>query len=101
MLDFLYLSKEEFLASYSYLTEEEYNATVDAVLLLLYPNDPQPEAEPAPPLRVCLHCLQAIESREGQQITRKIYIDEDENPRCDWCEDTANEGGFDALYEIL
>lgn len=51
MLDFLYLSKEDFLASYSYLTEEEYNATVDAVLLLLYPNDPQPEPEPAPTLR--------------------------------------------------
>ena len=39
MLDFLYLSKDEFLESYSYLTEEEYNATVDAVLKLLYPND--------------------------------------------------------------
>lgn len=39
MLDFLYLSKEDFLESYSYLTEEEYNATVDAVLKLIYPND--------------------------------------------------------------
>lgn len=39
MLDFLYLSKDEFLESYSYLTEEEYNATVDAVLKLIYPND--------------------------------------------------------------
>lgn len=39
MLDFMYLSKEDFLESYSYLTEEEYNATVDAVLKLLYPND--------------------------------------------------------------
>ena len=36
MLDFLYLSKEDFLQSYSYLTEDEYNATVDAVLKLLY-----------------------------------------------------------------
>lgn len=39
MLDFLYLSKDEFLDSYSYLTEEEYNATVDAVLKLIYPNE--------------------------------------------------------------
>ena len=30
MYDFLRLSKEEFLASYSYLTEEEYDATTDA-----------------------------------------------------------------------
>lgn len=57
--------------------------------------------EPPRTLRVCLHCLQAIESREGRQVTREIYIDEDENPRCDWCEETADEGGFDRLYEIL
>lgn len=30
MYDFLRLSKEEFLASYSYLTEEEYEVTTDA-----------------------------------------------------------------------
>lgn len=39
MLDFLYLSKEDFLQSYSYLTEDEYNATVDAILRAIYPND--------------------------------------------------------------
>ena len=31
MLDFFQLSKEEFLKSYSYLTEEEYNATAREV----------------------------------------------------------------------
>lgn len=31
MRDFHILSKEEFLASYSYLTEEEYDATVSKV----------------------------------------------------------------------
>ena len=53
------------------------------------------------PLRVCPHCLQAIESREGKQITRMVYFDDDENPRCEWCEETADDGGFDRLYEIL
>ena len=51
-------------------------------------------------LTVCERCLMAIESREGAQIVRKIYIDADENPTCDWCEDTADEGGFSILYEI-
>jgi hypothetical protein len=56
---------------------------------------PEPD-EPAP-LRVCEHCLMAIESREGQQITRKIYVDEDNPQKCDWCETDDN----DILYEIL
>lgn len=29
MSDFFYLSKKQFLASYSYLTEEEYDATME------------------------------------------------------------------------
>ena len=32
MVDFFILSKEEFLASYSYLTDEEYEATVRKVI---------------------------------------------------------------------
>lgn len=52
--------------------------------------------EPAP-LRVCERCLMAIESREGQQITRKIYVDEDDPQKCDWCE--TDDNGI--LYEIL
>lgn len=35
MRDFIYLSKEEFLFSYSYLTEEEYEATVAEVNVAL------------------------------------------------------------------
>ena len=53
---------------------------------------PQPPA----PLRVCEHCLMAIESREGRQITRKIYLDDDDLTPCDWCEDI----GHTELYEI-
>jgi hypothetical protein len=49
------------------------------------------------PLRVCSRCLMAIESHEGQQITRKIYLDDDEETPCDWCDETEN----DVLYEIL
>ena len=32
MIDFIELSREEFLASYSYLTEDEYNLTKYRVL---------------------------------------------------------------------
>lgn len=53
-------------------------------------------------LKVCWRCLQAIESHEGTQIVRKHYIDEDDTEsKCDWCDDTADEGGFDALYELI
>jgi hypothetical protein len=55
--------------------------------------------EPAAPqpLRVCYRCLMGIESHEGQQITRKIYLDDDDPTPCDWCEEDGN----DVLYEIL
>lgn len=36
MFDFIELSREEFLASYSYLTEEEYNLTKLRVLDLAH-----------------------------------------------------------------
>lgn len=53
-------------------------------------------------LKVCEHCLMAIESREGNQPTLKHYIDSDDTEaKCMWCEETADEGGFDVLYEIL
>lgn len=50
-------------------------------------------------LRVCLHCLMGIESREGKQFTKEIWIDPDdsENSMCEWCEET----GFDTLYELI
>ena len=49
-------------------------------------------------LRVCEHCLWAIESREGNQRSLLIYVDEDDEAGglCDWC----GESGFDVLYEI-
>jgi len=53
---------------------------------------------------VCPHCLSAIESREGNQITLRHDIDLefdeedfDKMSKCDWCE----EDGFDVLYELL
>ena len=50
-------------------------------------------------LWVCEHCLAAIESREGNQVTLRHGVDEndDEESKCDWCEDT----GFDTLYELV
>ena len=46
MRDFFDLTKEEFLESYSYLTEEEYDATVEYVK----------KHNLAKPLWVCDHC---------------------------------------------
>lgn len=50
-------------------------------------------------LRVCEHCLWAIESREGNLPTLKVYVDEESEAEstCMWCEDN----GFYILYEIL
>ena len=50
-------------------------------------------------LKVCEHCLWAIESREGNQPTLKHYVDENDKVEsmCDWC----YEDGFDVLYEII
>ena len=49
-------------------------------------------------LKVCEHCLMAIESREGNQPTLKHYIDyDDTETKCMWC----GESGFDVMYEII
>ena len=52
-------------------------------------------------LFVCEHCLWAIESREGKQMTIRhdvaLEYEEDEHPHCDWC---GNEE-IDALYELI
>lgn len=50
-------------------------------------------------LRVCEHCLAAIESHEGNQATLRHSVDEDDEyqSKCGWCE----ESGFDALYELV
>lgn len=49
-------------------------------------------------LRVCAHCLMAIESREGRQATYAHYYDDlDDDPFiCDWCDEEA-----DVLYELI
>lgn len=53
-------------------------------------------------LKVCWHCLLAIESREGALATIPHRIDlEDLDIRCDWCKETPEEGGFDVVYEII
>lgn len=50
-------------------------------------------------LKVCDRCLRAIESREGNQPTLQVYVNEDDKVEstCDWC----YEDGFDVLYEII
>ena len=51
-------------------------------------------------LKVCEHCLMAIESREGHQPILRIhdfsFADEDVEFKCDWCGETE----IDKLYEI-
>ena len=89
MRDFFDLTKEEFLESYSYLTEEEYDATAEYVK----------EHDLAKPLWVCNHCLCAIEAHEGNQIYREWGVDPDDErqSKCDWCGET----GFYTLNEII
>lgn len=50
-------------------------------------------------LRVCERCLAAIISREGNQVTRTIYVDEDDvdGSFCEWC----CTDGHDKLYELI
>ena len=50
-------------------------------------------------LWVCERCLMAIESREGNQVTLKHYVDytNEDKFKCDWCE----ESGFRELYELV
>lgn len=53
-------------------------------------------------MKVCWHCLCAIESREGTQATLPHNIDiDDHNSCCDWCGQNADEGCFDQLYELI
>ena len=89
MRDFFDLTKEEFLESYSYLTEEEYDATEEYVK----------KHNLGPHLWVCERCLCAIEAHEGNQAILKHWVDEDDekSSKCDWCEET----GFDTLYELV
>lgn len=55
--------------------------------------------EPRETLWVCEHCLDAIESREGNQARLAHYVDETDavDSRCGWC----NGVGFDTLYELI
>ena len=89
MRDFFDLTKEEFLESYSYLTEEEYDATAEYVK----------EHTLGQHLWICDRCLCAIEAHEGKQIHREWDVDPDDEhqSKCDWCEET----GFCTLNEIL
>lgn len=89
MRDFFDLTKEEFLDSYSYLTEEEYGATEEYVK----------KHNLCRHLWVCDRCLYAIEAHEGRQIHREWDIDPDNErqSKCDWCENS----GYCTLYEIL
>ena len=53
-------------------------------------------------MKVCWHCLLGIESREGPQATLQHEISlDDQETICDWCKKTADEGGFDLLYELV
>lgn len=53
-------------------------------------------------LKVCRHCLLAIESRMGVQPVLEIPVDEDDpDAKCGWCDLTAADGGFDTLYELV
>ena len=44
---------------------------------------------------VCLNCLRAIESREGNQPVLEVAFDPEEEQKCEWCGDDIEDG-----YEI-
>lgn len=53
---------------------------------------------------VCSHCLEAIESHEGNQIKRKLgrindadLIDDNDEVFCEWCEENRD---IAEMYEI-
>ena len=49
-------------------------------------------------LRVCDHCLAAIQSREGYLPYITVHVDlEDDKGKCEWCE----QDGYDTLYELI
>lgn len=52
-------------------------------------------------MRVCGHCLQAIECHEGKQFAREVdYWDFDADTTCEWCgEDCEGETLYDILFE--
>lgn len=53
-------------------------------------------------MKVCWHCLRAIESREGAQAVLPHSIDiDDHDSVCDWCGQNPDEGCFDTLYELI
>lgn len=53
-------------------------------------------------MKLCPHCLLGLESREGVQPVIPVNIDPDDHEiKCDWCGDTADEGGFDELFELI
>ena len=83
----------KFKTLYGYSIRGYINNIVECIGFMV---ENEKSEEPAP-LRVCERCLMAIESREGSQVTRKIYVDEDSPQKCDWCETDDN----DILYEIL
>ena len=78
---------------------EEVEKKLDSGMSEIEIEEEEEREEEVKPLRVCEHCLMAIESHEGTQATLRIYVDEeDENEsRCDWCEET----GFDVLFELI
>ena len=50
-------------------------------------------------MRVCEHCLYAIEAHEGKQVAIRHEVDEEneQDSKCDFCE----ESGFYELYELI
>lgn len=48
-------------------------------------------------MKVCEHCLWAIESREGNQRSLKHWIDDEEEIVCEWCEEVIEN---DCYFEI-
>lgn len=42
-------------------------------------------------LKICLHCLMAIESHEGRQRVTKVELDDEDEVTCEWCDEVIED----------
>ena len=78
------------------MTCEEFGLTVEEWDSIPYGDE---DYRPRETLWVCERCLLGIESHEGNQATRRHYVDEMDavESRCDWCHETGNS----ILHELV
>ena len=97
------MNKEEAINIINTILKEHFdyvplNTTLKVTEALIEKGVIKVEVEGEHNLRVCDHCLAAIQSREGYLPTITVHVDlEDDKGKCEWCE----QDGYDTLYELI